>query len=456
VLANQLDTARSVLNSAPDSMKADPQVRYQASRIDFLEGQFDRTETELKGILADPSAAKRPLLRAQVLNQLAMVAFRRHDCGLMSHQADTAASLLHGQAASVDLGVSLATRALAGICVGEFTAALNDLGQARAQMEAVGDRLGVARVDNLFGRLEFQRNRPRDAVPYFLAADETLKSFDAPDLLVTNLTDLYYAQSSELLRSDALATSQRLWTLRGRIKDPGRNAYIAVIRADAMIASGRLHDAGDILAVLDEAHAGPNAEDASTISIARAELAWSEGRNEVAFTEATRALSLFGHAPEPDDAQRAYLALLRQRASIAMGKPLRFERPDWLAEAKVSSDYLLAAAEWAAHESRQAEADSDFMAATARADAVGTPDSIVQVADAYARWLLARDRVQDAAAQAGRIAIWADRDFDSALLQVAVFHASAQTAAWATALKQARALAGERRIPPDLLVPPAP
>jgi DNA-binding winged helix-turn-helix (wHTH) protein/tetratricopeptide (TPR) repeat protein len=455
LLANQLDPARAILDGAPDAMKADPQLRYQLAQVDFLSGEFDRSELELKDVLDDPVAAARPLLRAQVLNQLARVAFRRHDCGLASHQAEMAASLLRGQPASVDLGVSLATRALAGICVDEFSIALTDLGQAHAQMEAAGDRLGIARVDNLFGRLEFQRNRPGDAIPYFLAADDILKLFDAPDLLVTNLTDMYYAQSSLLLRSDALVTSDRLWTLLGRIKDPGRSAYVAVIRADALIASGRLHEAGEILAGLDEAHAGPNEEDASAISIARAELDWNEGRYEQAFAEASRALSLFGNAPEPDDAQRAYLALLRQRASIAMGKPIRVQQPDWMTTAKVSSDYLLAAAEWAAREGRESEADSDFLAAAARADATTSPDNIVQVAASYARWLLARGRTEDATAQAGRIALWSDRDFDSALLQVVVFHASMQTTAWAKSLKQAQALAGERQIPSELLAVPA-
>ena len=84
------------------------------------------------------------------------------------------------------------------------------------------------------------------------------------------------------------------------------------------------------------------------------------------------------------------------------------------------------------------------------------PDAIVLVADAEARWLLSHGRAAEAAARAGRIAVWADRDFDSALLQVAAFHATGDADAWRRALAQAQKLAGERVIPAALATPPTP
>lgn len=60
----------------------------------------------------------------------------------------------------------------------------------------------------------------------------------------------------------------------------------------------------------------------------------------------------------------------------------------------------------------------------------------------------------EALALGGRVAEWAEQDYDSALLQVAVLHAGGRREAWGTALRRARRLAGEREISAELLTPP--
>jgi hypothetical protein len=83
------------------------------------------------------------------------------------------------------------------------------------------------------------------------------------------------------------------------------------------------------------------------------------------------------------------------------------------------------------------------------------PAEIVAVAAERAPQLLQAGANDVAAAMTGRVAPWAQRDFDSALLQVRLFHALGQREAWFNALRQAQALAGEREIPPPLLLAPA-
>ena len=70
-------------------------------------------------------------------------------------------------------------------------------------------------------------------------------------------------------------------------------------------------------------------------------------------------------------------------------------------------------------------------------------------------WLIERGRLDDARALAGRVAPWAPRDFDCALVQVRALHAGGAVEAWRAALDAARALAGEREIPPALTQAPA-
>lgn len=52
---------------------------------------------------------------------------------------------------------------------------------------------------------------------------------------------------------------------------------------------------------------------------------------------------------------------------------------------------------------------------------------------------------------AGRLAEWAEHDFDSALLQIPVLRANGLDDAAEAALQQARRLAGEREIPAEYL-----
>jgi hypothetical protein len=49
---------------------------------------------------------------------------------------------------------------------------------------------------------------------------------------------------------------------------------------------------------------------------------------------------------------------------------------------------------------------------------------------------------------------WAARDYGAALVQLRLYHALGEPTAWASALAQARRLAGERRIPDGLLAAP--
>jgi len=115
---------------------------------------------------------------------------------------------------------------------------------------------------------------------------------------------------------------------------------------------------------------------------------------------------------------------------------------------------LIAKAEWAAAQGDDAQAERLFREAGAQSETQGVPDTIVLASAAYVHWLLAHDRIGEASAHAGRIAVWADHDFDSALLQVEVFQASGESDAWARALLQAQHLAGERTIPAALLAAP--
>jgi hypothetical protein len=97
--------------------------------------------------------------------------------------------------------------------------------------------------------------------------------------------------------------------------------------------------------------------------------------------------------------------------------------------------------------------EPDFRAALDLAEQRAIPEEIAAAVDAYARWRLDRGQTAEAGGLAGRTAPWAEQDFELALLQVALYARLGQHEQWEAALARARALAGERPIPSELLAP---
>lgn len=469
-LALELETARAILAQASESLRGEPEVRYELAWVEYRAGRLDEAEELLIELLEDPILATRTRLRAAALAHRGVVTARKQDnFGVAMPYFDAAVAALDEEPWAPELGPTLAMRGVAHVFLNDFNAAARDLGQARSRFQVSGDRLGLARFHNYFGGLELERRRPIDALPHFRAAIDISQSFGHIDWLRGNLIGLLVGQVQLLDWPGALETSERLWVLRERIQDPVWHNQIKVSHATVLLAFGRHGEAEGILADAAQAESGLPPHAVRESEQARARLAWQHGRAAQAFRAAAKALELWPPHDNPAAQERTGLALLHQRASIASGqavpatrtlsttaRPVGDRGREATDTAAIEEDpaYLVARAEWAAHGNDHDEAERLFRKAAANAEHWPVPTTLVMVADAYVRWLLGQDRVPEALAQAGRVAGWAEHDYDSALLQVAVFHASAQHEAWTIALRRAQGLAGERRIPAGLLVPP--
>lgn len=460
LLANQLDAARTTIESAPAAMRETPELRYELVRVEFHAGQLDRAEAINDRVLADPAVAAMPRLRARALRMRGWIAIGK-DRGWAAAlpSFDASVQLLQDQHAPGDLGMALAERGAARVMLHQLDEAALDLGQARAQLQIAGDRKTLGEMNNYLGHLERARLRIDAALPYFRAATDINDAFGSIDALRYNLSAVLQSQMRLLQWPDALATGERLWALRERLENPGLRAASEGYYALALIGNGRLGDAERVLAPYPtDMQPAFAPEYLRYTMLARAELAALRGNARDARAAAARALDVWPPEADADGEERARAALLRQRASIALGQPVE-ARIGSLAprgDPGVAVPDLVARAEWAAAGHHDAEADDLFRQAVETADAQGVPDMIVLATNACVPWLLAHARAADAQARSGRIGVWADRDFDSALLQAAVFHAGGEAGAWTRALEQARKLAGERAIPPGLQDPPEP
>jgi DNA-binding winged helix-turn-helix (wHTH) protein/tetratricopeptide (TPR) repeat protein len=461
VLANQLDTARALVADAPESMRKEPELRYELARVEFHAGQFERAAAIADKVLADPAIATMPRLRARALRMQGWIALNQdRGWAVVEPAFDASVRALDGLRAPGDLGLALAERGVARVMLGRLDEAARDLGQARAQLEIAGDRRTLGEMNNYFGHLELARQRVGQALPYFRSAADIAESFGSVNTMRYNLSASMQAQMRLLRWPEALATGEQLRALRERIENRGLRAAGDAYYALALVGNGHLDEAERVLAPYQaDSQPGFDPEYLRFALLARAELAARRGRLAESLAAATRALELWPAEAITESGERARCALLRQRASSALGQPVE-ARIGALAASDPAADTAvvdrIARAEWAAAGDRTAEAEALFDEATATAEAQGVPDMIVAATGAYLRWLLAQGRTADAVAQSGRIGVWAAQDFDSAALQVAAFHASGETDAWARALEQARQLAGDRTIPAALSNPPTP
>jgi len=447
VLANALDTARSIVQQLDPATAERPEVRQRLADVDYRAGRLDAAEAGLADLLALPEVRADPLLQARADALRAKIQFRRGRFEAAEHAFDAAIPALATGPSSQEFGDALATRGAARAALGRYEAASADLGQARLAMRQAADPLGAAQVEANFGVLESLRDRPERALPYLAIAAERFEAFGAAERLLFVLTATYDAQAALLRWPGALATSDRLWNLRERIADPAFSLVVACRRGRVLLALGRYGEAEALFAETAAHRDAVRPEVLRYLHDFEADLAARRGRWADALAAADRALATWPSGPGND--RYARLLRLRQQARIALGDAAPPEEPAYAAAGSADASPLLtlAAAEWHDHAQRPARASELFEAAWHRVDAAGTPAQIGAVAAAWVPWLLAHGRPDEAAAVAGRAATWAGEDYDCALLQVALLHARGPREAWRDALAAAQALAGERTVP---------
>jgi len=456
MLANELDTARSILTASPELAQSPAQLNYRLAQVDFRAGQLDRAEASLNEVLDQPGATDDPRFRAQVLTARGATRVRRGAFADGGRDFESALALLPQQGNPLERGLALVGRGNTLVPEHRFDEALADFGAARVALESAGDALGVARVDANLGILELYRGRPAEAIGYLAGAADRFQSFGALHEFLLTLTGLIDAQLAMLQRDEAWASVERAWALRERITDPDQRVDLMLNRAQVLLGYGRYHEA-DVL--LTQARGGMPTNNALLTARARALSAELEARQTHWREAADIAKTALAEWPASGaDADRAPLVLIRQRALLALGATDEAaalldraravpaspgEQPGIVAEA-------IAMAEWTQQRGDAATAERWFGYAGASADRRGVPAEIVAVAQAYAPVLLDAGASGQAATVVGRVAPWASRDFDCALLQLRLFHALDQRDAWFNALRLAQGLAGEREIPQTL------
>lgn len=454
-LANQLELARNILLAIPDTPEFLLEVRLRLAELDFRAGQYDRATEAIGALLTEPALAPDDARRGRALVLRGNLNFRRSDFAKALTDFDAAVAALDANIAPLDLCDALTRRGLTRVALNDYEGALSDYGRAYLLAEQSGDRLRVAHIEAGFGQLQIARHRLELALPHLNTAIERYEAFGVVERVVTLrsiLIDLY----TDLLRwPDVLPLSQRQWQSRERIGDPGLNLVVFNRQARVLMGVGRYREAAEVVAEAQRRFHDLRPGSVRYLHDMQADLAARMGQPEKTVAAVDAALETWPRDPSFD--RYAFLVLLRQRALLARGRAAPDQIEHWLPQDGngVSAVFLLAKAEWAAAQATGADAvQAAFDRALARAEDVGLPVLVSLVAQSYVDWLLAQERRDKAAELAGRVAVWANEDYESALVRVKVFHVLGSRDAWRQSLEKARQLAGERIIPPRLSEPP--
>lgn len=460
LVVDDLDVARRQLRGAPAELRATPELRLRHAEIDLAAGHNDVAASALGQLRADVPAETDPVQHARIVSLLAAVHVRLGRVTEAEKDARDALTLLEGRGEPALLGKTFMRRGVARTLQGHHDEALADFAQARIAMQLAGDMLGVAQVELNEGALNGVRNHPADALASFKSAEKNFERFGVSSELANALANQVVAHRVLLQPEAALDVSGRSLALLGRLASPESAHLIRLRRAQALADVGRWSEA---TAQLDELSRA--IEPAREIELA-AMTANERARLELARMQPAHALALAepvaGLAEAAFASTRAEAWFIEIRALRALGRML-----DAAAATKHFSAWTdatgnttfaihakLTEAEQAFGEGRHADADRLYERSLSEANRQNVPADIADVAISYGNALIARGALMQAAPVVGQLDRFAAHNFDTAVLQARLYHALGQTEAWRRALDSARALAGERPLPPDLTSPP--
>jgi DNA-binding winged helix-turn-helix (wHTH) protein/tetratricopeptide (TPR) repeat protein len=460
LLEDRTDHALALLEQVPASRREQPLLRFQRARAQFQNGEFDAARETLNRLAAEVSPSVDAVLHARALNALAGIELQLDRPAAALPGLDRAIELLARERAYGQLGKACNNRAAAHGALHEHAAAQADLAQARIALATAGDALGLAILDSNAGAAAVARDRFAEAVPILTGAIGRFATFRAPAVELNARANLADAQLALLDPAAALGHEARMRDLTEQVGDPVRRRAADLVRIEVLSANGHLRDAA---ALLRQVRHAAQAQ-ADTTALARAQaiaarIALDAGDAALAEREAGAALG--AAAPVLDTRQAAAVRWLRIRALAALGRgadadDALAQMQDWARRdgAPAARVYAaLAAAERRAGGPAVA-ARAAFEAALEEAERERVPIDLMRVGRSYVDWLMQQRDYPRASVVAEGLAGWTGRDYDAALLQLRIFHALRNPAAWPAALQRASALAGERAIPAELTRPP--
>lgn len=172
MLDDQFDLARTLIANAPSGLRERGELVHRLSQIELRAGNYPLVQQLLEDLLPSLEPETQPVLRGRSLTTLAASHVRRYQADAAERAYDEAVQLLHDRGEPAALGLALHGQGLIDMLHGRLDEAVARLGNARLEMQAAGDALGIAQVDLNLGLIDQLRDRPADALVKLRASAE--------------------------------------------------------------------------------------------------------------------------------------------------------------------------------------------------------------------------------------------------------------------------------------------
>jgi len=452
-LAGQLDVARAIAEHASPEQLARPEIALALSYVDFYKGDYAASRARCEALLEQVPADKDPHMRALVVNQLGVIDFREQKFADAGAAFDKALDLLRFVNDPKAKAAAYTGRGGVDVLAGRLDAATAEMGQARLLHEMSNDAYGMARVDLNLGAIAMYRGQPLAAVPLFeqtAGRFEVLAVREARDSALRSLAEAY---AMLVEHGKALAATERLVQADAQAPNTRERWWNTLSRAVALAGVGRLDEAVVLLQrIRTDADPAADAAVRSEADAALADIAFVRGNYAEAERSGRAALTPALESANDQDYFGAWFTRIRAlqvKGDVAGAAAETARLKQWVAKSPNDRRTLylgLLDARQALVEGRTGVSLAGFADTLARAERAGIPEDILATASPYTQALVDAGKVDEAAALAGRVAAWSERDLRAALIEARVHDAMHNQDAAQRALGRARELAGERSI----------
>jgi tetratricopeptide (TPR) repeat protein len=325
-----------------------------------------------------------------------------------------------------------------------------------------GNTLELAVVDLNEGGLEGMRGHQAQALLLFEDAVKHSERFGSPVNLVHALGNEIDAYLELLQPSKALAVSDRIGRELVHMEESPDTRFVKAQQVQALTANGQINAARGLIAELitgiDPAR---DVELWTMLQASSAELDIDLGQWQSAGEHAESALGALRDAESAGVRSTLWLKRIQALRATQHGTEVAAETrnfSEWAHEndnpgVQLRADLALAELAWS--EGRLDAAYQSYGEALHLAHEGGVPIDIAEVAVDFGSALLGGRDVVHASEVIGQTERWADTDFQCAVLQARLARAMGNNVAWRRAADEARSLAGQRPLPPEVTVQPS-
>lgn len=460
--AGRYEDVREGLAQLPPGIANSPQARLLEIRLDLARGRTGLALQKLERQQARADAAQDPLWQARVMTLKSMIYAKDGNPAVeITAMAQSAMALLESMgddAPAEDVSAAVFGRGVGLMREGRSDEAMRDFVRAKDIRIAIGDLDGAAQVRGNLARAWMRTGRMREALDELQAMlDMARSSRDAISQIYT-LNTVSRIQVELLRWDDALSANDEALRLLRHTPESDRRRRALMLRAFILSEKGRLHEAA---AQLEEAGQPEGGDQTASPSI--------EAIHHLASGDPASALARlqqgFGTKPYTydfnpmlEDAEGPLLLwTLAARDLAARGKPvpdLPAAQKTMLLNPKTATGHI-ARGRWLWSQGDPSAAERDFRLALQETRRMGHAYRMTLAGEALIESLLQRGDADGA-----RIVLedlrahhptYVDRDYRTSVLGLRVALALDDPARIRAAHARARALAGERALPADVL-----